>query len=137
MMRRKPHTGRKFALGAVIGGTVGYLAGLLTAPKAGKETREDISKKAADVKSDAEIQLQLTMDDLGEAMQAAKSKSANLNAKARKELDEAVAKAKVAQSKSSEVLKAFRAGEADNPDLNKAVKQAKQAKSNISKYLRS
>jgi flagellar hook-basal body complex protein FliE len=77
------------------------------------------------------------MDDLGEAMQAAKSKSANLNAKARKELDEAVAKAKVAQSKSSEVLKAFRAGEADNPDLNKAVKQAKQAKSNISKYLRS
>jgi hypothetical protein len=35
------------ALGVAIGGTVGAVAGLLFAPKAGKETREDLSRSVA------------------------------------------------------------------------------------------
>ena len=40
--------GGKFFLGALIGGAVGAVAGLLTAPKSGKETRADIKKKAGE-----------------------------------------------------------------------------------------
>lgn len=43
----------KFALGALIGAGIGLVAGLLTAPKSGKETRADIKKKAGEIKDQA------------------------------------------------------------------------------------
>lgn len=43
----------KFALGALVGMAAGVVAGILTAPKSGKETRADIKTKAEAVKSDA------------------------------------------------------------------------------------
>lgn len=43
----------KFALGTLIGATVGLIAGFLTAPKSGKETRADLKVKAGQVKADA------------------------------------------------------------------------------------
>jgi gas vesicle protein len=43
----------KFALGAMIGAAAGIVAGLLTAPKSGKETRSDIKDKATELKENA------------------------------------------------------------------------------------
>lgn len=43
----------KFALGAIIGAAAGIVAGLLTAPKSGKETRADIKDKASELKENA------------------------------------------------------------------------------------
>lgn len=43
----------KFAIGALFGAAVGLVAGLLTAPKSGKETRADIKAKASDIKNQA------------------------------------------------------------------------------------
>ncbi len=40
----------KFAVGAAIGAIVGVAAGILTAPKSGKETRDDIKKKTDEAK---------------------------------------------------------------------------------------
>lgn len=37
---------RKLIIGAVIGAAVGLVAGILTAPKSGKNTRKDIVSKA-------------------------------------------------------------------------------------------
>ena len=56
----------KFALGALFGAAVGVVAGILTAPKSGKETREDVGKavkktgadiaeKSEDIKDKAEV----------------------------------------------------------------------------------
>lgn len=47
----------KFALGAIIGAAAGLVAGMLTAPKAGKETRADIKAKAGELKADADKKL--------------------------------------------------------------------------------
>ncbi len=43
----------KFALGALIGAVASIVAGILTAPKSGKETRADLKGKAAELKSEA------------------------------------------------------------------------------------
>ncbi|HCR56018.1 TPA: hypothetical protein DIV49_03520 [Candidatus Saccharibacteria bacterium] len=44
----------KFALGAIVGAVIGAVAGLLTAPKTGKETREDLYRKADKLKTEAD-----------------------------------------------------------------------------------
>ena len=135
MGRKDEHTGRKLAIGAALAGAVGYVTGILTAPKSGKETREDITDKAGDIKEGAEEQLQNAYDELEELVKTAKNKSMALGSKARVEFNEAVVRAKDAQNKAAHVLRAVRAGQADDPALNKAIKQAKQAKKNLSKYL--
>lgn len=48
-MSKKSNAG-KFVLAAGIGAALGALGGILFAPKSGKETREDIAKKASEAK---------------------------------------------------------------------------------------
>lgn len=135
MSRKDQHTDRKLAIGAALAGAVGYITGILTAPKSGKETREDIADKAEDIKEGAEDQLQNLHNELNDLLRTAKNKSVALGSKARVEFNEAVVRAKDAQNKAAHVLGAVRGGQADDPALNKAIKQAKQAKKNLAKYL--
>lgn len=137
MLRKKQNTGKKLAAGAALGGALGYLAGILTAPKSGRETRQDISNKAGEAKDDAAAQLEKAAAELSAALNDTKAKAATMNAKAREEYNEAVVKAKDAQNKAGQVLKAVKAGEADNPELNKAVKQARLALKNLGKFIKS
>lgn len=127
---------KKFALGALIGGMAGYVTGVMTAPKSGKETRQDIVNKADAVKSGAETQLQETIDELNTTIDQLKSKGVALSAKAREEYDERLMMAKDARNKASSILKAVQAGEDENPELNRAVKQGRQAVKNLAKYLK-
>ena len=135
-MGKENHTGRKLALGALVAGVAGYVTGLLTAPKSGKETREDIAEKVGDVKDEAAEQLEHTQDELKQLLREAKTKTLALKSKARQDFDEAVVKAKDAQNKAATILKAVKSGEASDPELNRAVKQAKLAKKNLMKFLR-
>lgn len=134
-MARKDHNTRNMALGAAIAGAVGYLAGILTAPKSGKETRDDISGAAVDLKETADHQLTYLQAELKDTLGAAKSKSVALSGRARDEFNEAVVRAKDAQNKATVLLKAVKSGEADDPELNKAIKQSKLAIKNLKKYL--
>ena len=43
----------KLAIGAIVGAAAGVVAGVLTAPKSGRETREDIKRKAGELKDQA------------------------------------------------------------------------------------
>lgn len=133
---KKKNAGKKIALGAAIAGVVGYAAGILTAPKSGKETRADIAKKAGEVKAGSLEQLESTHQDLAESLKKAQGKTIALGSHAREEFNEAVVRAKDAQNKTGAVIKAVRKGGAQDPDLNKAVKQGKQALKNLGKFLR-
>jgi gas vesicle protein len=135
--RKSKNTGRNIAVGSAIAGLLGYAAGILTAPKSGKQTREDFAKKAGDAKDNIEDQLYQLNEELKVLIKSTKVKTMSLNSSARAEFNEAVVKAKDAQNKSMEVLKAAKAGEASDPDLNKAVKQARQAIKNLSRFLKS
>lgn len=70
---------RKFALGALFGAVAGVAAGILTAPKSGKETRADLKKKANELKGEA-----------GEKAKEAREKGEQIYADTKKRVDAAV-----------------------------------------------
>ncbi len=65
----------KFALGAVVAAAAGFVAGILTAPKSGKETRDEIKDKAVKTKD-------TVVDEAVKAKGAAELKGKELKAKA-------------------------------------------------------
>ncbi|OGL24364.1 hypothetical protein A3A68_01705 [Candidatus Saccharibacteria bacterium RIFCSPLOWO2_01_FULL_48_13] len=135
-MSKENHTGRKIAIGAMLAGVVGYLTGLLTAPKSGKETRADIASKAGDVKEATLAEAKKAQGEIGELLDRAKSEVLALSGKAKEEFHEALARAKDAQAKLAAVMKAVKSGKAKDPDLDKAIRQATQARKNLAKYLK-
>jgi gas vesicle protein len=127
---------KRFALGAVLAAAVGYAAGLLTAPKSGKETRADIQHTAISGKVEAEKQLKKLHTQLSNAIDEAKDRTGELKGKARTELDAATEKGSVAKEKARELLSALHEGDADDKDLKKAVKDTQTAIEHIKTYLK-
>jgi gas vesicle protein len=137
MYRKKQNTGRKMAASALVAGVAGYIGGLLTAPKSGKETRKQLIEDGESLKVSTEEQLQKANEELKVLLKDAKTKTVALSGQAREEFNEAVIRAKDAQNKATTTIKALKNGEAEDPELNKAVKQATQAAKNLKKYFKS
>lgn len=137
LKKEDPKTGRKIAIGALVAGIGGYVAGLLTAPKSGKQTRAELADDVSAAKNNAEVQLAIAQRDLGVLIKEAQEKTLALSAQAREEFNETLIRAKDAQNKAKMMLKAVKTGSGENPELDKAVKQAKQAQKNLSKFLKS
>lgn len=136
MSRRKHATAKVVAAGTLLAAGAGYLAGILTAPKSGKETRHDIAKSASKARVDAERQLKKLHSELNDLIKDGEAASKKAKVKASKELKEALEKAKVAKDKSREILSALHNGDADDPNLQAVVKEVKLAKDNLVKYLK-
>lgn len=127
---------KKFAIGAVIAAAAGYVAGILTAPKSGKETREDIKNTAVKTYKAAEKELKELHTELNKLLGEASRKASELKGSAQKNLDKAVTGAKVAKEKARELLSAVHEGDADDRDLAAAVKEAKKAADHLKSYLK-
>lgn len=127
--------GSKFAIGAVIAAGVGYVAGLLTAPKSGKETRQDIHDGAVKIKNETENKLKELSQELNNIIEDAKVKSKTLKADAKDELDKAMNKAVEVKNSVREVISAFHEGESDDKDLQKAVNDVNKAIEHLKSYL--
>ena len=89
-----------------------------------------------EVKEDAAHQLQVAGDELAVVVKEAQAKTVTLGSQAREEFNEALIRAKDSQNKVKTALKALKAGQAEDPELNKAIKQAKLAKKNLSKFFK-
>lgn len=124
------------AVGALVAAGAGYLAGILTAPKSGKETRRDIARNASTARVNSEKQLKKLHSDLNDLIKQADKKSKQVRDRAKVELQDATEKAKVAKEKAREVLSALHNGDADDPNLQAAVEEIKQARKNLAKYLK-
>lgn len=129
--------GEKAAVALVFGLAAGYVAGILTAPKSGAETREDLKNAAEKFKKEATAKLALLKDDLDKLIDEATVRAKDLSGRAQKELEDLVGKAKAAQSKSKDVLSAVKSGDSDDKDLQKALADVKNAKKNLANYLKS
>ncbi|HET9721451.1 MAG TPA: YtxH domain-containing protein [Candidatus Saccharimonadales bacterium] len=138
--KRRQSTTSKVAVSSLvasIAGVVGYFTGLLTAPKSGQQTREEIAGKASGIKDGAVVDLQVIEVELKDIIKSTKNKTIGLSSAARSEFDEALVKAKDAHNKAAQVIKAAQKGEATDPDLNKAAKQVRLAIKNLNKFLKS
>lgn len=65
---------QRFVLGTIIGAAAGVVAGILTAPKSGKETRADIKNKAMELKDEAADQADKAKTKLDETVGSVKNK---------------------------------------------------------------
>lgn len=126
----------KVVIGTAVAAAAGYVAGVLTAPKSGKQTRKDISKKASKAKTDGEKQLKKLHSELSDQLKKAEKVLSGKKAKADKSFTDAIQKAKDTKDKAKMLLSALHDGDADDPDLKNTINDAKKAKSNLLKYLK-
>jgi gas vesicle protein len=127
---------KKFAVGALVAAAAGYVAGLLTAPKSGKETREDIKDTAKATFTAAEKELKMLHTELNKLLDEGRTKADELKGVGRENLDKAMANAKTAKEKVRELLSAVHEGDADDKDLKKAISDATKAVDHLKTYLK-
>lgn len=130
------NTVRKVAIGAAIAALAGYVTGILTAPKSGKETRADIKDTAVKGKAEAERQLKKLHTELSELLDEIKTKGSDVSDKTAKELAGLVDKAKVTKEKTREILSALHEGDAEDKELKKAIDEANAAIDHIKQYIK-
>jgi gas vesicle protein len=126
---------KRWALGALIAAAAGYVAGILTAPKSGKETREDIKQAAENGMAEAEKRLKQLHTQMAHAVTEAKTQAESLKGTAQKDLHLAIEKATLAKEKAREMLSALHEGDAQDKELQKAIKDASKALDHLRTYL--
>lgn len=127
---------KRTAITGAAAAAAGYVAGILTAPKSGKETRGDIKSASDRSLAEAEKELKKLHSELDKSIKDAKVGSVKLSKKAQQELNELLDKAKDSKDKAAEVLSAIRSGEAEDKDLQRAVKNTSTAIKSLRKYLK-
>jgi gas vesicle protein len=130
---------KRFAIGALIVGAVGYVAGILTAPKSGKETRADISQMRDKGVAEAEKQLKKLHTELNQLLSEVETyvKDSDSRSKTNEAIEgEIIDKANNARQKAREILSALHDGTADDKDLEKAVNDVSGAIKSLKKYLK-
>jgi gas vesicle protein len=136
MGRRKQSVGKVIAVSGLIAAGAGYLAGILTAPKSGKETREDIAVSATKARTDGEKQLKKLHSELSGLVKEGEVRAKKAKAKADDGLKDATDRGKIAKEKAREILSALHHGDADDPNLQAVIEEVKLAKSNLAKFLK-
>jgi gas vesicle protein len=123
------------AVGTAMAAAAGYVAGLLTAPKSGRETREEILDTVDHSRARLERQLKDLHTELSGLLEKATVGGEDLGWRARHELRDLVGQAGDTKQKVREALSAIHDGEADDRDLSKAVKEAHKAVEHLRKFL--
>lgn len=126
----------KFAIGALIAAGVGFAAGILTAPRSGKRTRKKLAKSASKARVDGERQLKQLHSELQNLIKESEARVKKSKIKVDKEFKKQLENSKKTKQKVKMIISAIHSGEATDPDLNKMLLEAKNAKSNLSKFLK-
>jgi gas vesicle protein len=132
----KKDLARKFAIGAAITAVAGYIAGILTAPKSGKDTRQDIKEKATETYAAAEKELKKLHTELDNLIEEASDRLSSLKGSSDKNLENIVEKSRDAKQKTRELLSTLHDGEADDKDLKKAIQEASKAIEHLRDFLK-
>lgn len=125
---------KKVAIGAAISAAVGYVAGILTAPKSGKETRADIKNKAVETYAAAEKELKKLHTELTDVIDEVSDRINSF--RNGKEVSGALDKGRDAKQKAREVLSALHDGEAEDKDLKVAIADATEAIEHLRAFLK-
>lgn len=124
------------AISTLIAAGAGYLTGILTAPKSGKQTRNDITSGVNKKRRESEMQLKKLHSEITGNLKEAETRAKKAQTKVTKEFQDATDKARLAKNKAKDMLSAVHNGEADDPNLQAVVEEVKLAKSNLTKFLK-
>ncbi|HFE63684.1 hypothetical protein B1H10_06265 [candidate division KSB1 bacterium 4484_188] len=94
----------EFLKGLLIGGIVGSVVALLYAPKSGKETREDISKKTDELLVKAKDEYEARLEQSKKAYESAIQRLKELEGVARKKVEEVEEKVEELSEKGKETV---------------------------------
>lgn len=129
-------TTKKFAVGAGLAAAAGFLTGILTAPKSGKETRKDIKDAAVVGVHEAERQLKKLHTELNDVIAEAKDRGEKLTGQAKKDLDIATNATKQVKETVREILSAVHEGRAEDKELQRAINDAQKAVEHLKGYVK-
>ncbi len=93
-----------FLKGLLIGGVIGAVVGILYAPKSGKETREEIGRKAEELMAKAKEEYEQALEKSRKTYETAVSRLKKLEESAREKVGELEAKAGTMVEKGKESL---------------------------------
>lgn len=113
----------------------GYLAGIFTAPKSGKETRADVKRGVENGYVAAERELKKLHTELADLINEVGDRLAGLKDRGNKGMDEALARGREAKQKAREVLSTLHDGDTDDRDLKKAINDATKAIEHLRDFL--
>lgn len=133
---KKSKTIKGLAMTTAFVGLAGYMAGILTAPKSGRQTRKDIAKMKQKGLSEGESQLKQKLVELSQLLDQAKDKGMNLNGKALEEFKLILSKSKDNKDKVKRVLSAIHEGEASDKDLANALEDAKNSINHLKSFFK-
>lgn len=128
-------TGR-FAVAAVIAAAAGYVAGVLTAPKSGKETRKDIKDAANKKITELEKQLKQKHTELNNLLRDASERINKVKGSAKEDLEQLTTKATQAKDKVRIALSSVCDGGSSDKDLQKAIDDAQKAIDHLRTYMK-
>lgn len=126
---------RNLAIGAVIAASIGYVAGILTAPKKGSETRRDLINVSLKTKTEAEKTFKKIYPQLVAVIKQGEFKLKKTKASTKSGLALAVNRTKKAKAQVREILSAIHEGDAENHDLKKAITEVNKSIEHLKKYL--
>jgi gas vesicle protein len=125
-----------FAVGAAIGAVAGVVAGLLFAPQSGKETRADIKDGAQKVAEKFTKEATKLRDELLELIEKVESNAIETGKELSDKAKKLIVQAKHTRESLNELAASVKKGEADDKDLNEAIKKAKEAREALATYLK-
>ena len=128
---------KTLAIGGGIAAAAGYAAGVLTAPKSGKQTRKDLKKITDKRLAETEQDLKKLHTELGKAIEDTRDSTGKLSKKAQGDLDTLLEKAKDTKEKARELISVIHeGGDASDKDLRRAVKDAQAAIGHLRDFLK-
>lgn len=127
---------KKLVIGTGLAATAGYLAGLLTAPKSGKQTRREIQNITDKGRLQSEKELKKLHTDLSGLIKEATNTSKQAGSKTQKELKIILDKGLDTKEKVREIISAIHEGGAEDVELRRAIKNAHNAIDSFKEYLK-
>lgn len=127
---------KRMAIVTGLAAAAGYVAGVLTAPSSGKETRQHLKDATNKSVAQAEKEIRRLQTEISGLVEDMNERRADLSRKSAQQVEDLIDSAKTARDKARDVLTAVRSGEAEDKDLKRAVAEANKRLDSVRKYLK-
>ena len=131
---KQKNTFKKIAAGAAVAAAVGYVAGLLSAPKSGREMRKEIKSMVPDA-HDLEEKIKLLYNELIELLSISKQEAMDLSPRNQEKMALASKKAVMAKEKLAAIIANLKNDSHSNKELKSAIREAERAVYHFKEFL--